>query len=145
MQLRTPSPRNSRRSLCGVLWLRCVSACTSNRASRNRWPRRSCRVSYFTSIGSLGAGRLARAGEVDKYADVVEERDPLLVGERDDDLAPVLGDLDILRTDRGEVVDRLAELPGSAHVGHRRVAELPARADRRDRLLDREILEVRRD
>src|SRR5262245_45552192 len=144
MQLRTPSPRNSSRSLWGVLWLRCVSACTSSRASRNRWPRRSCRASYFTSIDRLRTGRLARTREVDEQADVVKERDALLVRERDDDLAAILGDLEILRADRGEIVDRLAELEGPADVRHRRVAELSARGDRRDRLLDREVLEVRR-
>src|SRR5262245_62037644 len=102
MQLRTPSPRNSRRSLWGVLWLRCVSACASSRPSRNRWPRLACRASWFTSIDGLGARRLARAGEIDEHADVVEERDALLVGERDHHLAAVLGDLEVLRADRGE-------------------------------------------
>src|SRR3954463_6583033 len=131
MQLRTLSPRNSRRSLLGKPWLRCVSASRSSAGdlnsylsafcSRSASPLKTGRASRFRSMESAGAPpalRLAAAGEIDQQADVVEQRDLLGVGEANHHLAPVLADVQVLRGDAADVVHGGKPFEALADVGH---------------------------
>src|SRR5688572_8342939 len=101
----TPSPRNSRRSLCGEPKLRCVSACASSAGSPKRCPRRRSSAGWPATDAPPRRLLLGGCPEIDVDPDIGDQRDFLAIGDRDHHSAAVLGDFEVGTLHRVDIVD----------------------------------------
>src|SRR5690606_9244011 len=89
------SPRNSRRSLCGLPALRWVRAWPSSAGSAKRWPPKLSGAAGIASVGAA-VGELPRGVELADDVQVADQRLAHLVGHRHLPAAADALDLDVV-------------------------------------------------